>query len=386
MADPDSMAELGPDLSPADASAPRTRRRTITRDGVVLIVFVIVGAFAAFAIGPGHILAPRVHPGIPAPANATIGGTSTGPKLLIRLDLGPDDYGIVGRHVADYLSDGTVIRWTIAGSVCQPGLPCGTLERNTLTAAGLATLRALLTKDADLLATSRVIKRQILSGKTLVPMGDTIDTFVLEQPDGGRYTVSVPSTNSPNASAWVPDPAIERMNALADAMVDPATLVGAAGLTNPAWETYQPDKTAVFIRFTEVAPQFVPKPTVDKNGTISIPFGPPDLYDLDTTGWPFEGTPDTFGGSFTPNASRKAINGATYRCAFVPSADALAAIASLPKSLGSSLAAGEVAAGGSWRGGTIRWSGKSPTTAVSLVAVALLPEDVGGSCAGAWSY
>ena len=114
---------------------------------------------------------------MPAPSNAGPSG------LLIRLDLGDDGVFGLGRHSADYLSDGTVIRW-VTGSACEIGQGCGTLERNSLTASGLAAFKALLAKTADLLGEPIVVKSQIAPDAQPSGRGETTDVFVQERPDG----------------------------------------------------------------------------------------------------------------------------------------------------------------------------------------------------------
>lgn len=74
---------------------------------------------------------------------------------------------------ADYLVDGTVIRWA-SPTACDAGRSCGMLERNTLTAAGLTALRILLSQDADLLAGPSVVERQIAPGTNPFMYGDII--------------------------------------------------------------------------------------------------------------------------------------------------------------------------------------------------------------------
>jgi hypothetical protein len=313
------------------------------------------------------------------PLNAQATAAPGAPTLLIRLDLGDGNFG-PGSHTADYLSDGTVIR-----AICLPYELCGTLERNTLTATGLAALRALLSKDADLLAQPATLKSQMLPGKFASGRGDIVNTFVLQRSDGSRYAVSAPSTDSFDASDWAPDPGIKRLGSLAQVLVDPGTLAGPAGLANPTWEAYQPAKTAIFLRF-ETVDVYVPWSTTDSNGiTIGSLDGTAVLPDISQTGWPFAGDPDTFGGSFVPDKSGGYPLGA-YRCAFLPSADALTAIARLPGSVGTDYAASELAGGGTWLSGALSWNAKSPTTGLSLVALALLPEDVTASCASVLSY
>jgi hypothetical protein len=290
------------------------------------------------------------------------------PKLVIRLDTGNDERG-VGQHDADYLSDGTIIRYTVVGSVCQRGQPCGTMERNTLTATGLAALRALLAQDADLLANPLTLTPQRSPGIALRG-GYRTYAFVLERSDGTRYTVNAPSTSwrssdpsAPDPATWVRDPAIERLNALAAALVDPATVVGASGLADPTWAPYQPVQMAVFVSLGEVDPQFVAEGLAP---------------DIATTGWLFQDAPDALG---------EAFHGRGYqRCAFLPAADVLLAITSLPSRVGSTLASGELAAGSTWHSGTLLWAAKGPTTALGLNVVALLPEDAVASCADALAY
>ena len=308
---------------------------------------------------------------VPAPSVLSVpprAGNTSG--LLIRLDMGYAPMGL-GRHSADYLADGTVIRWANHGAACEPGRPCGALEQNTLTASGLTALRALLARDADLLAEPMTVKPQSAPGTHPLGHGDTTDTFILERPDGTRFAVQAPSTTSDDASTWVPDRAITRLNTLADAMLDPATLAGAGGLANPAWAAYQPSATGVVVRLTAAV-----KPV-----PFDGPFGP----DVQKTGWSFGGAPGAFGAAYTPNLAKDpyfSLATATFRCAFLSSGDAMKAIASLP-SAGSSLAPGMMAAGDTWGSGGLRWG---DDVDFGMRAVALLPEDVAGSCADAFSY
>jgi hypothetical protein len=312
--------------------------------------------------------------GIPVLSDAVPAGAHGPSGLLIRLnvdyDQGPD-HGF-GRHTADYLVDGTVIRWTNAGAACEPGMSCGVLERNTLTAAGLVALRALLAKDADLLARPATIGPQMLPGQSTSGRPNMIDTFVLEQPDGSRYTVRAPSASSYDAAAWAPDPAIQRLNALADDLTDPAALLGGGGLVNPAWEPFQPAKMAVFISISPAPSQADPTPIVNAQGIVSIPFGGPKYREMS---WPFEGTPETFGTAFN---GRYSIS----RCAFLPSADAVAAIAGLPQMPSRDFAAGDLAEGSAWQSESGIWR----DDVINLTMVGLMPEDVAGSCADALAY
>jgi hypothetical protein len=302
----------------------------------------------------------------PDPENA-------GPTLLIRLDVGYLNKRRGSRHTADYLSDGTVIRWTSSGLVCQIAPPCGALERNTVTAEALTALRALLAEDSDLLGRPRTFEPQLLPGRSWSGRPTIFDTFVSGQPDGSRVTVHAASTTSFDAPNWAPDPAVDRLNALVATLVDPSTLAGPAGLSDPTWTPYTPEKTAVFIRFYEGEPE----PTVI--GMLDGYVPNPDISDL---GWPFAGNPETFGSSFTPTLSAdSSALGTAYRCTFLPTADAVMGIGRLPESTGAFLAAGDLASGFDWLGGTMRWSAKSPTSRFDLVATTILPEDAGASCA-----
>ena len=348
--------------------------------------FAVLALFSLALVACG----PAKTPSIPAPANVTPTATNADPTLLIRLDAGYESWG-PGRHTADYLSDGTVIRWTDAGVTCQLSESCGTLERNTLTATGLAALRALLSQDADLLAQPANLKSQMLPGKPASPYADIVNTFVLPRSDGSRYAVSAPSTDSASASNWVSDPDIKRLGSLAQALVDPGSLAGPAGLANPTWVAYQPVKTAVFLRFFAVDAPVTPMSTTASNGLPTVGGLPSDsqvLPDISQTGWPFAGDPDTFGGSFVPDKSENSVLGlgTAYRCAFLPSADVLTAIARLPATAGTSWAASNLAAGGTWHSGGLSWNAKSPTTGLSLAVSALLPEDVAASCASVLSH
>jgi hypothetical protein len=312
----------------------------------------------------------------PAPANG-------GPTLLVRLDVGSFNRPGRSGHAADFLSDGTVIRGTAAGTVCQPGGPCKALERNALTAQGLAALRALLADHSDLLGRPGAFEPKMLPGKSWSGRPTVIDAFVTEVPDGTRYTVRSPSATSFDAPNWAPNPTIDRLNALAAVLVDPANLAGPAGLKDPTWMPYTSENTAVFVRFREIEP--IPTPTPPSDSTLPV-IGMLDGYvaypDISDIGWPFAGTPETFGSPFAPVPSADSSHlGTAYRCAFLPTADAITGIGRLPRSIGATLVAGYIASGVDWIGGTMRWSGKGPTSGFDLSATAILPEDAGASCA-----
>jgi hypothetical protein len=310
----------------------------------------------------------------PDPENA-------GFTLLIRLDVGYVNHPGESRHTADYLSDGTVIRWTSSGLVCQAASSCGALERNALTAEALTALHALLAEDSDLLGQPGTLEPQLLPGRSRSGHSSIFDTFVSGRPDGSRVTVHAASTASFDAPNWAPDPEVDRLSALVSTLVDPSTLAGPAGLSDPTWTPYTPEKTAVFIRFREVEPYHTATPrssTLQVIGMLDgyVPY--PDISDL---GWPFAGTPETFGTSFTPTTSADSSHlGTAYRCTLLPTIDAVMGIGRLPESTGS-FAVGGLASGLDWVGGTMRWSGRSPTSGFDLAATAILPEDVRASCA-----
>jgi hypothetical protein len=288
--------------------------------------------------------------------------------LLVRLDYGWKGFGH-GRHSADYLAGGTVIRWN--GTGCGGyGEPCGTLEQNTLTASGLTAFRALLTQDADLLAAPMVFQSQVRPGTNPIGHGDLANTFVLERADGTRYMVEVPSTTSADAGTWVQDPTITRLNALAEAMLDPATVVGAGGLVDPTWTAYQPTAAAVIVMLTPSA-----KP---------VPFDGPYGTDLQKIGWPLGGTPDTFGSTFPSPSGEYSHPGHTYRCAFLANDATVKAISSgIPPGNGGSLVARDLVSGATGGAGLLRWGDEWE---IGIWATTLLPEDVAGSCDDAFAY
>jgi hypothetical protein len=318
------------------------------RLGLVLLSLA-VGACAAAP-------APSVPPDS---SNADPAVSIAAPRLLVRLVAGGGWAGTPGRHVADYLADGTVIR-----------LNGATLESNRLNETGLASLRMTLATNAELLATPmRIAPRATVipaEDPTDMAMGlsESVNTFVLERPDGSRYTVTAPDRHPGDLIVSDPDPVVDGLTALADALSDPATLAGAGGVANPAWTTFQPAKTAVFLTLEELS-----DPSFLSDGVIPQ-IGPTD--------WPFKGTPHAFGTSF------KGPGLIARRCAFLPSADAGTALASLSKD-GGQRAAAEIAAGRAWRSDVWAWVDGSKATLLNLQASALMPEDADVSCIDALS-
>jgi len=319
-------------------------------------------ALSACAAGPARSLIPLP----PSPGTAV---APTAPSLVVRLDY-PDSGSGFADHVADYLSDGTIIRASGQPFVpLQYGDPPRTLEINKLTAAGLAKLHALLAADADLLAQPRDIKEQLLPNRPQSGRGPVIDMFVLSRPDGSRYAVTVPSLTSADAGNWAPDPAITRLSALAETIADPTTMVGAASLASPVWATYQPAQAALFIRSNEVTPAALADMVAEGLWPM-----------MDPSHWPFEGAPGTFGTTFTsPHGPEQ--------CTFLPTTDAMAALTSLPGGVARrSLAASGLGAGTVTGSPLLLWSTQNLTESFSLSVVALLPEDVGITCLDVLTY
>lgn len=285
-------------------------------------------------------------------------GPSPGARLLVRLNVG---YGpSPDRHVADYLSDGTVIR-----------VRDEMMETNRLTEGGMAALQAVLAANADLLTTPM----QIAPRSTVVPVPNNIpsgivelvNAFILERSDGTRYTVSAPSRHAGSALAGGDDPVVERLTALGDGLSDPATLLGPGAFTDPEWQPYQPALTAVYLILEELAVD----DQVVSDGVIPH-VGP--------TEWPFEGSPQTFGGLYKGPGTH-----VTRRCAFLPSADVSTAAVALSKLL-SQKQARPTPTPHPWRSGSLLWVTSNQATIVNVQALPLFPEDGGLGCADALIY
>lgn len=312
-----------------------------------------LACLALVACGPAKI---PVSAGGGSPADGT-------PKLLIRLDEDNDERG-VGQHVADYLTDGSVIRLNAAGLTCLFGPSCGQLESNTLTPAGVATMQGLLDDNADLLGQPGTFALRPKPNVGSPLRADIEYTFVIERADGSRYTVSAPSLRSRNADKWGSTPDIDRLNALAEAMIDPVTVVGSDGLSDRVWKEDPSTMVAVFVRFSEVSPFIAEEHMVP---------------DIKSTGWPFEGEADSFGTSFT------GTDGATRRCGFVSRADIKTALAGW-SIVGGNLLEPDLTAGHSWGSSALLWRAENPTTTLGVRVVPLLPVDSSASCADAMTY
>jgi hypothetical protein len=297
--------------------------------------------------------------------------SSAGPKLLIRLDVGRPyaKSGFGPQHVADFLSDGSVVRWASTDDTCRLGFGCGVLERNRLTPSGLASLQALLSRDADLLAGPADFESATDTGID--------DILVLERPDGSRYTIDVPSPDHhyPGAIEQVRPPEVARLTSLARTLSVPTAVADLDWQTYERdWQTYTPARMAVFVTVYDL-------PELNPNG-----FGDRDHSPV-LTGWPFDGNPETFGGAFDDNPVpdyRQLVGRTSSRCAFLRSEEVESALTTLTspsngKRMDSIIASGD-------RARTVwRWSDKSPTTGVEMRIVGLLPEDTAGSCIDAIS-
>ena len=327
--------------------------------GALLLLSLAVSACAS-GLGRSVIALPP-SPGVSAAVAA--------PALVVRLDFVNPGLKSFGEHVADYLSDGTVIR--LSGHPLVPlqyGDHPGTLEINKLTAAGMASLHALLAEDADLLGQPNDIKEQLLPGKSVTGRGYLVDRFVLPRLDGSRYTVTVPSLTSTEASFWAPDPRITRLSALGEALADPTTTVGAAGLASPVWTTYQPAQAALFVRSEQLT---------------SAAFASMVAQDLwptmDPSHWPFASPPGTFGSTFAGPYGLE-------QCTFLPTADALTGFLAVPAGPGPSLAASELGAGNETGSELMLWNAQNLMEDFSLDMAVLLPEDAVATCLEALSY
>jgi hypothetical protein len=260
-------------------------------------------------------------------------------------------------HVADYLSDGTVIR-----------ARSGTMETNRLTDTGLAALHALLAANADLLTTPM----QIAPRSTVVPVPNNIpsgivervNVFILEKADGTRYSVSAPSRHSGDFFPAIPDPVADRLTALADGLADPAAALGSGAFTDSDWKPYQPTLTGVFLILQDLALDN----QVVSDGVI------PHVSPAE---WPFEGSPQTFGRSYKGPGTH-----VTWRCAFLPSADVASAVVALSKVVGQKPAS-PTPTSGRWHSGSMLWVTSNQVTNVSVQTLPLLPEDGALSCADA---
>jgi hypothetical protein len=263
-------------------------------------------------------------------------------------------------HVADYLSDGTVIR--VKG---------GTMETNRLTESGLAALHAVLAANADLLTTPM----QIAPRSTVVPVPNNIpsgivervNVFILERSDGTRYTVSAPSRHAGDFFPAVPDPVADRLTALGDGLADPTAALGSGAFTDSDWKPYQPALTGVFLILQELSLDN----QVVSDGVIPH-VGPAE--------WPFEGSPQTFGGTYKGPGTH-----VTRRCAFLPSADVATAVVALSKVVRQKQAS-PASTAGSWHSGSLLWVTSNQATIVNVQALPLLPEDGALSCADALTY
>ena len=96
--------------------------------------------------------------------------------------------------------------------------------------------------------------------------------------------------------------------------------------------------------------------------------------------WPFEGSPQTFGGSYKGPGTH-----VTWRCALLPSADVATAVVALSKVLNKKQAS-PTPTSGRWHSGSMLWVTSNQATIVNVQALPLLPEDGGLGCADALIY
>ena len=265
--------------------------------------------------------------------------------LLVRLDVCADV--CVDPRREEYLADGRVIHLD---------LQTGRLVERRLSPSGLARVTARLATAAGLLAHDLSVDPVPVPGKTPPGHGATGYTFIAPTAGGGRATVRTVTARSLDSGYWQPDPRIDRLTALGDALLEPETLAGADGWADPGWTRFFPTKVAVFVHV--------------RDGVA--PFSSPDLG---ATGWPFGGDPRTFGEPFASPLDAWPI----ARCAVLNAAAADAAAARLPE--------GALAPWGYtdfWRAGTAAWAQRGLELQVSLRSV--LPDQDSLPCGDLFTY
>jgi hypothetical protein len=279
--------------------------------------------------------------------------------LVVRLTTCTNPCEVDTYRTVDYLADGMVIR-----------SQAGTLEANTLTATGMATLRGRLAQDTDLLTGPlRLMGHAVPNTPGQVIAWAQTDTFFMERPDGSRYAVSAVNSRLPTPATWLHDAATDRLTALSDDLADPVALVGEAGLTQPRWAPYQAALTGVFISLSGLPPC---DPSTSLDGPLCAAGMMPAIS---MTGWPFGDSPGTIGTEFRGPGDP----GTTWRCAFLPSDRVRSGIAGL-RTPGSSFAKATLDAGTVWGNEGLFWDTTSPQMTIGLAAVPLMPEDEAASC------
>jgi hypothetical protein len=285
-------------------------------------------------------------PPTPAPTPAATSSSTPAPlaaDIIVRLDVCADV--CVDPRREEYLADGRVIHLD---------LDTHDLLERRLSPAGLARVRFRVAADADLLARDLRVEPVPVAGREPPGHGATGYTFIAPAATGGRATVRTLTADSLDEGYWQPDPRIDRLTALGDALLDPDALAGADGWADPAWSPYAPAKTAVFVHV--------------RDGIA--PFSSPDVG---ATGWPFGADPRTFGAAFASTMDAWPI----ARCALMDTAAADAAAAALPSG-----SLGEAGRRALLRDGTMAWADRGLELEVLLRP--LLPDQEAMACGDLW--
>jgi hypothetical protein len=214
------------------------------------------------ALLPAAVLLGACGPA-PTPSPSTV--PASGATVLIRMDACPKTCTDPRR--IQYWSDGTVIRVDPAS---------GAFVVRRLAPAGLASLRARLAQDADLLARELRADPVLVAGATQPPYtGDSTYTFWPPTKPGVFLRVSTVVLADLDRLVWRPTPQIERLSALGDALLDPDVVGGGAWL-DPDWATYDPTMRLVYVIARPSAAPF----TSPDIGALNAPLG----RDLDSFG------------------------------------------------------------------------------------------------------
>ena len=227
------------------------------------------------------------------------------------------------------------------------------LEERGLSPAGLARVQARVAEDAGLLARDLSVDPVPVPGKTASGHGAIGYTFIAPTEAGGRATVRTLTAPSLDAGYWQPDPRIDRLTALGDALLDPEALAGPDGWADREWSVHVPAKTAVFVHV--------------RDGVA--PFSSPDVAG---TGWPLGDDPRTFGEPFASTMDAWPI----ARCAVLDAAAASTAAASLPAGALDRDPAALL------RMGTMAWAERA--LEMEIVFRPLLPDQESQPCGDLW--
>ena len=179
--------------------------------------------------------------------------------------------------------------------------------------------------------------------------------------------MTVPSLTSTEASFWTPATAIARLSALGEALADPTSTVGPAGLASPVWTTSRPAHAALFVRSEATRIR-----RLRQHGC------PGPVAAMDAARWPRE-SPGTFGSTFAgPHGPEQ--------CTFLPTADAWRhpGRARWTRAESRRKRARRRSRHSPCRGAL--WGADTVTAIFSLEMAALLPEDAGVTCLEAYSY